>query len=463
MKNKIAVIFCVVVACSYSFSQSTGQTLVIEPYSYGVVLDDTRMKAVVVKKDIAYLADEKGKLHIDIYSPPNLKVTEKKPAIIFLNAMGDDPGGRKLKSWAIYTSWPTLMAAQGYIGISMECDRQRIRESLEALFRFLEAEGSSYGIDTDRLGVYAASANVSRSSDYLMSSGVSKGIKAAALYYGRPPVGPFRKDLPVLFVIAEGDMNRGYNSLWSEVLKNNAPWTIKMGTGMPHAFDANTDNDEARILIKETISFWKNHLDPIAAPSWKYSIGRDIMGSLQMNRPKALSLLKAATEENPDDIAALVFYANQLKDEKRLDEATVIYNKVLEKEPNNVPVLTSLAVLSYSQNKDKEGEIYIARAMKTGAMKRNDYANLGFYLLAANKNKEAVYYYEKAIAISPDSFDSYYLAKAYAKLNDTENAIRALGYAVKNGYGSKQQIENDSSFDLIRSDEKFKELLSTVK
>ena len=131
-------------------------------------------------------------------------------------------------------------------------------------------------------------ANVSRSSEYLISSEAFEGIKAAVLYYGRPPVCSFRKDLQVLFVIAEGDMNRGYQNLWAEVLKNNAPWTIKMATGMPHGFDVNTDNNEARILIKETISFWKNHLDTVRAPSWKYSLGRDIIGSLQMNRPKRL-------------------------------------------------------------------------------------------------------------------------------------------------------------------------------
>ena len=89
-------------------------------------------------------------------------------------------------------------------------------------------------------------------------------------------------------------------------------------------------------------------------------------------------------------------------------------------------MLTSLAVLSYLQNKDTAGDSYILRAMKTGAMKRDNFATLGFYLLAANKNKEAAYYYEKAIAISPDSFDSYYLASAYAKLNDIEKAISAL-------------------------------------
>lgn len=435
----------------------------LDVLNYGVVLDDPAMKNVIVKKDIVYLQDSKGKLHLDIYSPSNLQAGMKRPAIIFLNAIGDDPSGKKLKDWSIYTTWPQLIAANGYIGISMESDGTRIPVSIRELFKFIDSKGASYNIDKGNLGVYAASANVSQSSTYLMSADAYHGIRAAVLYYGRPPVGPFRKNLPVLFVIAEGDINPGYNSLWSEVLKNNAPWTIKMGTGMPHGFDANSDNDEARRLIKETISFWKNNLDPVPSPSWKYSKGRDVLGSLQMNRPKAMSLLKSLTEENPDDIGALLFYANQLRQDKKYDEAISIFQKVLARDPKNAQVMVDLAVLYYTKNEDKEGEAYVLSAINTGEIKRSDYAELGFYLLAANKNKEAAYYYEKAIAIGEDGFDYYYMARAYAKANDKHNAIRALNRSLKIGYGSKQQIDNDRDFDLIRNEEGFKQLVNAIK
>jgi hypothetical protein len=426
-------------------------------------LDDPAMKTVIVKKDIVYLQDTKGKLHLDIYSPPNLEAGIKRPAIIFLNALGDDAGGTKLKNSGIYTTWPQLMAAHGYIGISMESDGTRIPESIRGLFKFLDSRASDYNIDKDKLGVYAASANVSQSSTYLMSSDTYPGIKAAVLYYGRPQVGPFKKNLPVLFVIAEGDVNPGYNGLWTEVLKNNAPWTIKMATGMPHGFDAFSDNDEARRLIKETISFWKNHLDLIPTPSWKYSKGRDILGSLQMNRPRALSLLKSITEENPEDIGALLFYASQLRQDKNYDEAIPLFKKALVTDAKNAQAMVDLAVLFYTKNEDREAESYILSAINTGKIKRSDYAELGFYLLAANKNKEAAYYYEKANAMSEDGFDYYYMARAYARINDKVNAIKALDRSLKIGYGSKQQIDNDHDFDLIRSDEKFKQLLNTIK
>jgi hypothetical protein len=201
------------------------------------------------------------------------------PAIVFLNAIGDNNPDFKVKDWAIYRSWPQLIAANKYVGISMECDGERVIESLKALFSFIEKEGAKYNIDANRLGVYAASANVTQSVNYLMSSDAYRGIKAAVLYYGRQPEGPFRKDLPVLFVIPEGDVRGGYTTFWNEILKNNAPWRLQMAPGLIHGFDSFNDNVTARIVLKETISFWKNHLDVIPPHSWPNSIGREALAA----------------------------------------------------------------------------------------------------------------------------------------------------------------------------------------
>ena len=80
----------------------------MDPLSFGVILDDPGMKNVNVTKDIAYLEDAKGSLKLDIYTPAQIKPGEKRPAIIFLNAIGEFGGERKVKSWGIYSSWPKL-------------------------------------------------------------------------------------------------------------------------------------------------------------------------------------------------------------------------------------------------------------------------------------------------------------------------------------------------------------------
>jgi tetratricopeptide (TPR) repeat protein len=437
---------------------------VIDPLSFGVILDHPDVKNVIKKADITYLQDSKGTLRIDVYAPPKLNPGETRPAVIFLNAVGDRPGGRPLKSWGIYSSWPALIAAHGYIGISMEADGSRIPESIESLFKFLDAKGAQYNIDAERLGVYAASANVSQASPYLMNETAYRGIKAAVLYYGRAPAGPYRKDLPVLYVIAEGDVRpNSHNNLMNEVLKNNAPWTIRMGTGMPHGFDAYTDNDEARKILKETISFWKNHLDPVPQPSWQPNKGREVIGTMQMDRPKAVSMLETLVKENPKDVGVLNFYADALRQSQKNEEAGKYYQQILVMQPDNVEVMIKMAAVSYAQNKPADAEGYINKAVKTGKMSQNDYSQLGLALLIAEKNKEAAVYYEKAITLGPRAIDYYNLGCAYAKVNEKDKAFMALEQAAKLGYDSKAQYENDGDLTSLRSDSRYKAILEKLK
>lgn len=446
-----------------AWCQQTAKS-VMDPLQYGLVLDDPKMKEVKAQRDVTYLSDEKGTLKLDLYSLPGLTANDKRPAIIFLNAIGERPNARKVKSWGIYTTWPTMIAANGYIGISMEADASRIQECLQGIFNFIDSKGDQYHIDKNRLGVYAASANVGRSVEYLMSDKAYKGIKAAALFYGSSPAGPFRKDLPVLFIISEGDVRPdSYNNLWNEVLKNNAPWTVKMATAMPHAFDAFSDNDSARRIIKEAISFWKNYLDPVPQSSFAHSDGRDVFGQLQMNRPKALALLKTIIQNNPNDVQALKAYADGLSRDNDLAGAEAELKKVLSIDPKDASVKIQLAGLAYRQNKTEEAEKYITDAVNSGQMNRTLYADLGFNLLVAGKDKEAAEYYEKALAISPSGIDFYNLACAYAKINNADKAMKALSASLEHGYGSKQQIETDPDFNLIRSNESYKAFIKRLE
>ena len=186
--KKSAVVLSVFQLLSiYNYAQNNNRDASLDPLSYGVVMDDPAMKNVIVKRDIIYLEDKKGSLNLDMYLPPQLKPNEKRPAIIFLNAIGENPGQRKVKTWGIYSTWPKLMAAKGYIGISMETDASRIQESIHGLFNFLAKNGSTYNINRDKLGVYAASANVTQSVNYLMSDKAYRGIRAAVFYYGDAP------------------------------------------------------------------------------------------------------------------------------------------------------------------------------------------------------------------------------------------------------------------------------------
>src|SRR6185295_4249377 len=150
--------------------------------------------------------------------------------------IGDTPGQQKVKDWGIYSTWPCLIAANGMIGVSMETDPDRILACLVRVFDFLATEGAKYGVDGTRISCYAASANVTAASDYLLGDSAHVGIRAAVLYYGGPPQREPKPGLPVLFVVAESDAPRlgeALTALWQRVVAAKAPWDLVYASGLP--------------------------------------------------------------------------------------------------------------------------------------------------------------------------------------------------------------------------------------
>ena len=469
---KYAIIFSILILSIQTFGQTTTPRSPLDPTYWGVVYDIPETKRVAVKQGVTYFKDSTSDLQIDIYSPPGAKTSDKLPAVIFLNAIGDSPGN-KVKSWAIYKSWPRLVAANGMIGISMDADGNRIQDSLKSLFAFLSSDGAKHGIDASRLGVYAASANVTQSSMYLMGDNASKGIKAAALYYGAAPQGTIRKDLPVLFIVAEGDMAGGLGQqtlpLWQRVAEARAPWTMVFASRQPHAFDAFEDTDESRRLVKQTIDFWKTHLEPTTQPSWEKSDARAIMSAIYMNNPvRSAELLKTYTAANPNDAQGYIHYARMLSQQQKFPEAYSAFETAYKLDPRNPAAQAGMGQIRFGERKYAEAEPLLASAINAGFRNPMLYGQLAYSQLAANKNEEAIKTYEAAfqIGIPPGAntrgLAYYNMACAYARLKNIDKAFEMLGKAIDEGYANRHSLETDTDLAPLRSDARFQALLARL-
>ena len=450
----------------------TAQKSQLDPTYWGVVYDVPETKRVNVKSGVTYFKDASADLQIDIYSPAGAKTTDKLPAVIFLNAIGDNPTN-KVKSWAIYSSWPRLIAAHGMVGISMDADGTRIQDSLKALFRFLESDGAKYGIDSTRLGVYAASANVTQSSIYLMGHDAAKGIRAAALFYGGAPQGALRKDLPVLFILAEGDMAGGLGQqavpLWQRVTESRAPWTLVFASRQPHAFDAFEDTDESRRVVKQAIDFWKTHLNPTPKPSWEPSDARAVVSAIYMNNPaRSAELLKDYTAKNPNDAQAFVHYARMLSQQQKFAEAYSAFETALKLEPKRADAKAGMGQIRFAEKKYTEAEPLLADALSGGFRSPMLYGQLAYSQLAANKNEEAIKSYEAAfqLGISPGpntrGLAYYNMACAYARLKNADKAFEMLSKAIDEGYVVRNSFETDTDLAGLRTDGRFKAILDRL-
>lgn len=464
-------IFLFAIICSFSLGVFAQTNQPLDGRNYGVVYDIPATKDVKVKTDVPYA----GNLTIDVYTPPNAQTGEKFPAVIFLNAIGDIPNQMKVKNWGIYKSFPRLVAAHGLVGISMDMDGARIQENLKALFDFLERDGAKHGIDASRLGVYAASANTTQSIVYLMSETVSKGIKAAALFYGSVPSAEtrIRKDLPVLFILAEGDLNGGFGQqavpLWQRVTTERVPWTLMFAYNQPHAFDAFADTDESRRIIQQAIAFWKSNLEPVPQPSGKPSKAREVVAALYSNNPqRSAELLKQWVAENPNDWLAYQQMGRALLQLQRYDEATAAYEKALSLGGTDAGIYVGLGQIRLGQRRFEEAANYLSKATEMGARNSLIYGQLAFAQMNLDRNEDAIKSYEKAFeaGIPPGAntrgLAYYNMACAYTRLKQTDKAFEMLNKAVDEGFVNRQTFETDTDLAPLRSDARFQALLARL-
>jgi tetratricopeptide (TPR) repeat protein len=439
--------------------------------NWGVVYDVPATKQVKVRTDVPYLQDAVGKLTVDIYSPADLKAGERRGAVVFINAIGDRPESR-VKTWGIYKSWPRLVAAHGLVGVSMDADGARIQDCLRGVFEFLTKQGAEYGIDGTRLGLYAASANVTGTNQYLASEAASKNIRAAALYYGGVPGGNLRTDLPVLFIVAESDaprLGQPLAALWQRIIETKAPWSLMFASNLPHAFDAFSDNDESRRIIQQTLAFWKSHLEAVPQPDWKPSPVREIIAASYGNQPqKTADLFANWIKDHPNDVTAHIQYARALQQLRRFDEATAALEKALALDPNSIGAFVALGQLKFSQRQFEQAAKYLRRAVDAGVGDSFIYGQLASAQLHAGYNEEAVKYYEKAFEIGiPPGVNTrgvafYNLACGYARLGQKDKALTALSGAVTEGLTDRNTYETDEDLVSLRAEPRFKELLSKL-
>lgn len=442
----------------------------LAPTNWGVVYDIPATKQVKLKADVPYLREAQGTLTLDLYLPPKLKAGEKRPAVVFLNTIGDGPNN-KLKHWEIYRSWPRLVAAHEMIGISMEADGNRIQACLTAVFNFLARHGAEHGIDGSRIGVYAASANVSGATQYLMSDSAAAGIRAAVLYYGRPPEGRLRPDLPVLFIVAEGDSPGNgpppLLSLWQRIIEARAPWTLAYASKLPHGFDAFSDDDQARRVIQQTLAFWQSHLEPLPQPSWAPSPARQIVEAGYWGRPQtSADLLAKWIAEHPNDIEAHLQYGRALQQLRRFDEALAAFERATALGSTDPRVFSGMGQVYVSKQQWAEAAKFLEQALAGGFQNSLLYGQLAYAQLHLNRNEEAVKNYEKSfeLGIPPGANTRgvawYNLACAYVRLGQKEKAFDAILHSMEEGFATRQHLETDTDFAPIRSESRFQELLA---
>lgn len=453
----LALVVCALPSLSRAQTRSP-----LAPDNFGVVYDVPATALVQVTRDVTFWNSGARELQLDLYRPP--AANAPLPAVVFVNGVGDRLPDR-VKDWAIYRSWPRLVAAHGLIGISMDCDGARVPESIAALFAFLEREGAAHGVDASRLGVYAASANASETSRYVMGPSCARGIRAVAFFYGWPDMPELRRDLPVLCIVAEGDAVRGsefYEALWPRVLSSRAPWTMQYASALPHAFDAFSDDDASRRVIQQALAFWKSHLEPVPQPPWQPSEERALVeASYWGDSPRLLAGLGAWIAKHPDEPDGYAQRGMHLARAQRGREAKPDLERALALGSDQPGVKGCLGMVLAGEGRHAEAVTLIEAAVAGGWTSPQTLATLGHSLLLLGRNEEAVRSYERALELglareaASLGVAHYNLACGYARLGRIADALTSVERAVEQRFGTRAAYEGDADLAPLRAEERF--------
>ena len=130
-----------------------------DSFSYEVVVPTPPESALRVTRDVVYAQGDRGPLKLDVYRPRTPGKDGAPPAVVFANVVGER-GERPFRATEIYRSWARLLAAHGMAGVIIDSEAAHAAENLGQSVDHLRKNGAALGIDGERLGVWACSANV---------------------------------------------------------------------------------------------------------------------------------------------------------------------------------------------------------------------------------------------------------------------------------------------------------------
>jgi Flp pilus assembly protein TadD len=469
--------------------------------SYGVVETTKATERVRVVHDLPFKTVADRVLGMDVSYPPDVPTRTHRPAVVFVNGVGDRPGAAKLRTWGQYTSWPRLLAASGLIAVTFDARGEEANlEDVRDAFAYVRAHAAELSIDASRIGAWACSANV-RSALALLTAADAPKLQVAVLYYGAGEVAAVPAEPPVLLVRAGRDrpaMNEQIDRLAAQAVAANAPWTVINLPGAHHGFDVLDDNDESRVAIRRTIAFLTDRLDPQPSLARAATPAREALVHFFAGEwAEAETLYTSYVASHPDDADALVLLGNaqvELKkydaaspnlrraieldpsigeawamlgriavEEKNYMQATDLLTKAIERMPDDAESHRQLGKARLAQGDPSQAVAVLERAVELAPGNGWAWNDLAHAYLAAKRPGEAASSFERVLVYAPTNpVLLYNTACAYALSGNADKAIEMLDRSIQGGFRDRGGMSADPDLASVRSDPRFAGLLARI-
>jgi adenylate cyclase len=179
---------------------------------------------------------------------------------------------------------------------------------------------------------------------------------------------------------------------------------------------------------------------------------------------------EAAITRNPNLFEAWYYYGLAASSQGRVERAVELYTKASEVNPADfqVPMFLAMAYATLGRKQDEMRVRLGALGTLERHLKLNPHDTRAIYFAAQNLYR--IGERDKAIAMAEQAMQQgmnepvvlYNVACFYTGLGDTERAIDLLEQAVSLGWGDRAWMENDSDFEPLRDEPRFRALLARI-
>ncbi|HLA94803.1 MAG TPA: alpha/beta hydrolase [Pyrinomonadaceae bacterium] len=256
-----------------------------------VVLTVPGMADVKVVENLKYSDANDANLLMDVYVPPNIAKTEKRPVVIFIH------GGARSewtpKDWGVYKTWGRLIAASGFVGVTFTHRLEYPARSLETgakdvtdAIKYFRMHADKYNADRDRISLIGYSAagpmltlgmrgetpyikclvafyafmDVQRAEHRKTEGAAALTTFSAVTYLEKNP-----QLLPPMFIARAGRdeipmMNDSIDRFINLAISKNIELSFANHTNGVHGLDNQNDDARSREIIQNVIAFLKTNL-----------------------------------------------------------------------------------------------------------------------------------------------------------------------------------------------------------
>jgi serine/threonine protein kinase/Flp pilus assembly protein TadD len=227
------------------------------------------------------------------------------------------------------------------------------------------------------------------------------------------------------------------------------------------------DGSRANLDSAESASRKALELDPDLAEA---HASRGFALSLSRQYAEARREFETAIRLNPKLYEAHYLYARACFQEGKLEEAVRHYEDASRVRPEDYQALMLMQAPLKALGRHEEAAAALRRGLQVVErhleLNPDDARALylgGGALVQVGERERGLEWARRAQAIDPDDPGVLYnVACVHAFLGQPDEAIACLERSIRNGFGHREWLENDSDLDSLRGDQRFKSLLSKI-